>query len=710
MTDEKLIELLKSMSLSEKISQLVQLHGGYFGEARQLTGPEQQFNISGKRAYSIGSILGECGFEHLKSIQDGFIENQPHHIPAIFMADVIHGFRTIFPVPIAQGASFNPGLTQKIGSAAARECSSAGLHATFSPMVDLARDSRWGRCMEGTGEDPWLNSRFAESAVKGFQGDSCGESGKIAACAKHFAAYGSALAGRDYSSSELCERTLMEDYLPSYEAAVKAGVELVMTAFNTVDRIPCSINKKVMRKILREKMGFEGVLISDYNAIGETLAHGACADKSEAARRAMNCTVDIDMMSDCYLNHLEDEINSGRVDAKLLDEACLRILRLKNKLGLFENPYKDGSTEAEEKYIYCDEFLKLSRTAAEETTILLKNNGILPLDTNKRIAIVGSLAASRKITGSWAIFAQEEHTVTLESALKELYADADITYICKDVITAEELLKISQCDAVIVAVGEDQSRSGEGKSVAETVISEEQSALLGLVASCNKNIVSIVFGGRPLCLGDVDEVSSAVIEAWLPGTCGAYAVADILFGRVNPSARVPMSFPYSTGQLPLCYSELPSGRPKPNEERYYPFMSNYMDVPNKPLYPFGHGLSYTKFEYSDVSLSSDVMKKGETITAEVTIKNTGDMDGFEPVQLYIHDVKASVSRPVRQLKGLQKPFIKADESLTVSFTIDEEMLKFYDEDMDFTAESGEFEVFIGGSSETMNRTSFWLED
>lgn len=707
MTDNQLRELLADMTLEEKIDQLCQLHGGFYGEHMALTGPEQAFDLRGSRQYKIGSILGESGFEHLKKIQDGFIANQPHHIPAIFMADVIHGFRTVFPVPIAQGASFNPGLTERISAAAARECSAAGLHATFAPMADLCRDSRWGRVMEGTGEDVYLNSRFAESAVKGFQGDDCGEEGRVAACVKHFAGYGGATAGRDYSALEVGERSLRDDYLPAYKAAMEAGAELVMTSFNTIDRLPATLSKRLNKSILRDEFGFGGVLITDYNAIGETLAHGASSDKADAARKAMNAGVDIDMMSDAYLNHLKGEVEAGRVSESQIDEACMRVLRLKNKLGLFENPYKDGSAEAESRYVYCDEFLELSRKAAEETTILLKNDGILPLKTSQRIAVVGALADSRAITGSWAIFAQPEHTVTLKMALEELFPEADICFCASDDVTDRMLSDCASADAVILCLGEDQSRTGEGKSVADTTLCEEHKKLFEAVSKVNKNTVALLFGGRPLCVPELDKGCAAVVEAWLPGTCGAYAVADILFGRVNPSARVPMSFPYCPGQLPMCYCELPTGRPKPNDDRYYPFVSNYMDAPNKPLYPFGHGLSYTKFEYSPVELSGYILECGKSLTASVTVTNAGDMDGAEPVQLYIRDLAGSVSRPVKQLKGLQKVTVKAGESVRVSFEIDEDMLRFYDIDMNYTAEPGKFQLWIGGSSETGNCA--WFE-
>lgn len=710
MTDNQLKALLADMTLEEKVDQLVQLHGGFYGEHMELTGPEQSFDISGSRQYKVGSILGECGFEHLKNIQDGFIAHQPHRIPAVFMADVIHGFRTVFPVPIAQGSSFDPSLTEAISSAAARECSASGLHATFAPMADLCRDSRWGRVMEGTGEDVWLNSRFAESAVRGFQGENCGNEGKIASCVKHFAGYGGAVAGRDYNALEIGERSLRQDYLPAYNAAIDAGAELVMTSFNTIDRLPATLSKRLNKKILRDEMGFEGVLITDYNAIGETLAHGASDDKRDACKKAMNAGVDIDMMSDAYLNNLIDLVKEGVISEEQVDTACLRVLRLKNKLGLFENPYKDGSEEAEKKYVYCYKFRELSRTAAQRTTLLLKNNGILPLDKSSKIAVIGRLAVSTEIVGSWAIFAQKDRTVTLKAAAEALYPDMAISFYDTDTPDDSILAEIASCDAVIVAIGEDQWRTGEGKSVANTVLSEEHRELFAKVKEANENAVALLFGGRPLCIPEIDRTAAAVVEAWLPGTFGCLGVWDVLMGDVNPSARVPMSFPYCPGQLPMNYSELPTGRPKPNEERYYPFISNYMDVPNKPLYPFGYGLSYTTFEYSPVEISSYTFKKGETITAAVIVKNTGGRDGCEPVQLYIRDLSGSVSRPVRELKGLKRVELKAGEEAKVCFKICEEMLRFYDIDMNYTSEAGKFMVWIGGSSETDNAGYFELVD
>lgn len=708
MHKQELEELLRDMSLSEKIEQLVQLHGGFFGDVDMITGPAAQFNMSADQPYRTGSLLGEHGAAHLRDLQDRIMAKQPHRIPALFMADVIHGYKTAFPVPIALGSSFDPKLVEEVAAAAAEECSAAGVHITFSPMVDLVRDSRWGRCMESTGEDPYLNSLMAEAMVKGFQGDDVKAKGKVAACVKHFAAYGAAVAGRDYNVTELSEHTLFEDYLKSYRAAVKAGVKLVMTAFNTIDRKPCTTNKKLMRDILRGEMGFEGVLISDYGAIGETVTHGSSRDNRDAAKKAMIAGCDIDMMSDCYLNNLEELVKSGELDESLIDEAVMRILVLKNELGLFENPYKDGSEEYEREVIFCERFRRLSRRAAEETTVLLKNSGILPLNEDLKITVIGSLAEDSGMVGSWSIFADKSKTVTLRAALEELYPDADISFFGTDAHSDDVLESAKSADVVILALGENESKTGESLSVADISLPAEQTELLRRVHSVNKHIVSVMFGGRPLAIPEAAEKSEAVLWAWLPGTLGCYAVADILFGKVNPSGRLSMSIPYTTGQLPISYASFSTGRPKPDTDAFCPYVSNYMDVPNNPLYPFGYGLSYSEVEYSSVSIDKSAIKAGEELTASVTVTNRGKMAVKEAVQLYIRDIKGSVVRPVRELKGVQKIHLEPNESKTVCFTVTEEMLRFYDADMNFVSESGDFKLWIGSSSLTDNGADFEL--
>ena len=707
MTELQLKELLAEMSLGEKIEQMIQFHGGFYGDVKLITGPGHDYAVKPDQQWRIGTVLGEAGYEHLKRLQDGFMEKQPHHIPTIFMSDVIHGYKTIYPVPLGQGASFDPELTKELADATAKEASAAGLHVTFSPMCDLSRDARWGRCMEGTGEDPWLNARFAEAMVSGYQGDGIEKQGNIAACVKHFAAYGAATAGRDYSGVELCERTLLEDYLPSYEAAVKAGAPLVMSAFNTVNRVPCSTNKWLLRKILREKIGFDGVVISDYGAVQETVVHSSSYDKSDAAAKALKAGLDIDMMSDCYLSYLEEQAEEDEELRRLIDESCLRVLELKNRLGLFEHPVR-GSKELEEKYFYCDEHKELSIRAERESAILLKNDGLLPLAKNSKIVVVGKLATSTNIVGSWAIFAEKDKTVTFGDAVKLRYPEATVEIYPYDEPDEKMLTACGKSDVVIVCIGEEDFKSGESKSISDVILCKEHQGLFEAIYGANQRILSLIYAGRPLAVPMLAEKSKAILDAWYPGTFGNIGVWELIFGDANPCGRVPMSFPYTTGQLPMSYSAFTTGRPIGEWKGFVPFASNYMDVPNRALYPFGWGLSYSEFSYSPVTLSGDTLTADGKLTASVTVTNKGKMDGKEPVQLYIRDVKGSVVRPCRELKGLVKPLIKAGESVTVSFEITPDMLRFYNEDMEFVAEPGEFKVWIGGSSLTENEAAFWL--
>ncbi len=708
MTELQLKELLADMSLGEKIEQMIQFHGGFYGDVKLITGPGHDYSVKPDQQWRIGTVLGESGYEHLKELQEGFMEKQPHHIPAIFMSDVIHGFRTVYPVPLGQGASFDPELTKELATATAKEASAAGLHVTFSPMCDLSRDARWGRCMESTGEDPWLNARFSEAMVLGYQGDGIDKQGNIAACVKHFAAYGAATAGRDYTGVELCERTILEDYLPSYEAAIKAGAPLVMSAFNTVNRIPCTTNKWLMRKILREKMGFDGVLISDYGAIQETVVHGSSCDKAEAAVKALKAGLDIDMMSDCYLSYLEEQATESEELRRLIDESCLRVLELKNRLGLFDAPVR-GSKELEDTYFYCDAHKELSVRAARESAILLKNEGVLPLSKDSKLTVVGKLATSTNIVGSWAIFAEADKTVTFAEAVKLRYPEAKVEVFPYDLPDEKMLTACRESDAVIICMGEEDDKSGESKSISDVSLCREHQRLFDAVYDVNEKILSLIYAGRPLAIPMLAGKSGAILDAWYPGTFGNIGIWELIFGDANPCGRVPMSFPHTTGQLPMNYSAFTSGRPVDDWKSFVPFASNYMDVPNTALYPFGWGLSYSEFEYSEVSLSENTLTSDGKITATVTVTNKGTLDGKEPVQLYLRDVKGSVIRPCRELKGLQKPLIKAGETVTLSFEITAEMLKFYNEEMEYTAEPGEFIVWIGGNSLTKNGTSFWLE-
>lgn len=706
MTEKELRELLDDMTLTEKAEQLVQLNGDFYGSSEALTGPAAEFNLTEEQTYRVGSILSEHGAAHLKQMQDKFISVQPHHIPAMFMADVIHGYKTSFPVPIALGASFDTELVKKTAEISAKEAAAAGIHVTFSPMADLSRDARWGRCMESFGEDPVLNSHMTAAMVKGFQGENCGEKGKVASCFKHFAAYGAVQAGRDYNVTELSEHTLYEDYLPAYRAAVDAGAEMAMTAFNTIDRVPCTVSKKLLTNILREEMGFEGVIISDYNAIGEAVIHSAAEDGRDAAKKAMNAGVDIDMMSDCYIHNLEELVKSGDVSENALDEAVMRVLRLKNKLGLFEDPYKDASEEDEKRYLCCDEHMELSRKAAAECAVMLKNNGIFPLRAKKAV-VIGSLCESREILGFWSFFADKSRTVTLRDALTQVCTDTEFEFIPSDAADEKALAAAKNADAVLLVLGEDQTFTGEARSCTDVSLPDAQKKLFEAVVSENKNTAVLLFGGRPLAIPELAENAAGILEMWLPGTAGCLGIADIISGNASPCGRLPMSFPYCTGQYPISYSAFNTGRPKDNSvKEYIPFLSNYMDAPNIPLYPFGYGLTYTTFEYSPVTLSGNELTENGSITASVTVKNTGDRIGTETVQLYIRDVKGSVVRPLRELKGFRKITLEPKESKTVSFEITSDMLRFYGIDMEFAAEKGDFVLFIGGDGRTENSAEF----
>lgn len=732
MEQNKLMELLKEMSLEEKIGQLFQGNGSFYESDSIATGPAADQGFSEETVRLSGSILGAAGASVTKKIQKEHMEKHPHQIPLLLMADVINGYKTIFPIPLAQGAAFDPKLSEKGAAIAAKEASAAGLHVTFAPMVDLVRDARWGRVMESTGEDTYLNAQYAAALVRGFQGDDPKAPGKIGACVKHFAAYGAPTAGRDYNNVELSERTLRDDYLPSYEAAVKAGAVLVMTSFNTLNRIPSSANKWLLRKVLREEMGFDGAIISDWAAIEEIKNHNAALDNADAAKLALEAGVDIDMMTTCYPNFLKGLIEKGEVSEELLDEAVLRVLELKNKLGLFENPYKDADEEAEKNLLLCAEHRAAAKEAAEETFVLLENDGVLPLKKEDKVAFIGPYTDEKAIIGSWSIFGKNEDAVSIKEGVeaKGIQAvwekgceilDAGVkmagfgsAYENKKSQKEMEEMTMSAVSAardaakVVLCMGEHMVQTGEGASRGDLTLPECQLKLLREVAAVNDNIAVVLFGGRPVDLREVKELAKAILVVWMPGSEGGNAIADILYGEASPSGKLPMSFPYCVGQVPVHYNEFQTGRHFNKEQPDNRFQSRYLDIPNEPLYPFGYGLSYASFTYGDVKLSSDVLARGGEIKASVMVKNTGFCSAKEAVQLYIRDDKGSVVRPVRELKGFEKITLNKGEEREVSFTITEDLLKFHDINMDFVAESGTFTVYIGGDSNTENQAVFRL--
>ena len=739
MTDQELHRLLEDMSLQEKIDQLLQLTADFYGKTDRdvVTGPASELGISMEDIDLAGSVLNGTGAKALMQIQDAYMDRHPHHIPLLFMMDVIHGYRTIFPAPIAQGASFDPEMSKRAASVAAREASAAGIHVVFSPMVDLVRDPRWGRVMESTGEDPYLNSRFAAAQIHGFQGDDMKEDGKVCGCIKHFAGYGGAEAGREYNTVQVSEHTFREYYLPSYEAGIKAGAGMVMTSFNTVNDIPATINQKLMRQMLREEMGFDGVLISDYAAILETVAHGASSDKKDAAHKALLAGVDIDMMTGCYAGELAKLVKEGTIPESLIDESVLRILQLKNQLGLFEHPHKDADPEKEARYILCPKHRALAREAAAVSCVLLKNDKVLPIRPSQKVAFIGPYIDNYEICSSWAVTGHPEDSVTIRQAAKELLPDSDLTFchgttllprdhvfagfaepnraeeFYADVFAdpekalADAVAAAKAADVVILCLGEHYLQTGEATSRTELSLPENQMELFCAVKTVNPNVAVVLFNGHPLLLDELSRNAAAILQAWLPGTEGGHAILDLLTGTKNPSGKLPMTFPRNMGQIPIYYNHFSTGRPLTGTDPQR-FVSKYTDTPNTPLFPFGYGLSYAEFSYSDVSLSSDSLTSEDSITASVQLKNTGACTGTEVVQLYIQDVAASTVRPVRELKGFTRITLTPGETQTVSFRISEAELAFHRADGSYGTEPGAFRVWIGGSSATENGTGFTL--
>ena len=728
MTKEELLHLLHQMTTQEKCRELMQLPMEAFTETDISTGPCEDLELTDEKMAQVGSILSLTGAEWTRKVQEEHLKNNRLNIPLLFMADIINGYKTIFPIPLAQGCTFDPDLVRQLAEAAAREGAAAGVHVTFSPMADLVRDPRWGRVMESTGEDPYLNGIMAEQMVKGYQGNDLKEEGRLAACVKHFAGYGAPLGGREYNQVELSERTLLEDYLPAYEKAVRAGARLVMSSFNTLERVPSTGNRKLMREILRGKMGFQGVLISDYAAVKELIAHGLAEDEAEAARLALEAGVDIDMMSRCYSDFLCGQIERGEVAQELLDEAVLRVLELKKDLGLFENPFKDGSPEKEKELLLCEKHRSLAQKAAEESFVLLKNEeNMLPLSKEETTAFIGPFGEEKGLLGAWALFADREDTVTVKEGVERLCPGQIWAKGCEilepgqkwlrgyipiaeetwkqTAETAEEKLieaveAAGKADRVVLLLGEQELESGESGSCGHIGLPPSQMKLLKAVAQVNPNLVLVVFSGRPLILTEACAYAKAVLFAWMPGTQGGPAVANVLYGCSNPSGKLTETFPYHMGQIPVYYSDFATGRPQ---------MPGYIDIPKEPLYPFGYGLSYTEYAYSPVKLDQKVLdSQTDVIHASVRVKNTGNMEGREAVQMYIQDVKGSVSRPVRQLKGFQKISLAPGEEKEVRFEIREEMLRFWTIDMEYRSEPGRFRVWIGTDSRTENGEEFYL--
>lgn len=715
MEQNKIHELLNELTLEEKIDQLLQLAAAFYSDkAEEKTGPMTELGLTEDNINNAGTTLGIAGAKEAKRVQKTYMAKNRLGIPTILMADIIHGFRTIFPIPLAIGSSWDLNVAEKMAEISAKEAAVSGLHVTFSPMVDLVRDPRWGRVMESTGEDPFLNSRLAEAFVKGYQGDDLANDFlRVAACVKHFAAYGAAIGGRDYNTVNMSERQLRESYLPGYKAALDAGAKLVMTSFNVVDGIPATGNKWLFRDVLREEFGFDGVVISDWGAVKEMIAHGVAENEKEAAELAIKAGVDIEMMTTCYTQYLKELIEEGTVSIELLDEAVLRILNFKNDLGLFENPYRGADEALEAELVLSDDHRQIAEEIAAKSIVLMKNDDvILPLASQEKVAIIGPAADSTDILGAWSWQGKMEESVSLLAGAKRLnsnilFGNQEFDYFNPSDTAIEEAIQMAKsADKVVVALGEHEWMSGEAASRSDIRLPEAQLAFLEQILAVNENVIVTVYNGRPLDLRGLDG-AKAIVEAWFPGTEGGSALAKILWGIYNPSARLSMSFPETVGQVPVYYNSDNTGRPYESapEEKY---VSKYLDVSNYAKYPFGFGLSYSQFNYSDLKISNQQMFIDDTLTVSVTVDNQSDTAGEETVQLYIRDLVGQVTRPVKELKGFKKITLAGFEKQVVEFEIDEKLLRYVHRNQSYKSDSGTFEVMIGSNSRDLASLTFDL--
>ncbi|MBR4458594.1 MAG: beta-glucosidase BglX [Clostridia bacterium] len=733
MNDQQLFSLLSDMSLEEKVMQLVQLPGGAYDPTAFQTGISEE-TIPQRVRQLAGSTLSIDGADKLRDLQTRYMAAHPHHIPLLFMLDVVHGHKTVFPCPLGQGATFDPALIEEGASVQAAEAAADGIHVTFSPMCDLSRDARWGRVMESTGEDVLLNSRMAAAMVKGYQGERVDDGRHVASCIKHFAAYGGAEAGRDYQNVELSEHTLREKYLPAYRAAIDAGAMLVMSSFNTWNGIPASAHPQLMKEILRTEFGFDGVLISDYGAVREMVPHSYAEDDADAARKSMAATLDIDMCGACYSGHLEELVRSGKVPEQSLDKAVMRVLRLKNDLGLFEDPFRGVSAERLEALRRDPAVRASARKAVAESLVLLENkNEALPL-RSRRIAFIGPYAENADIHSSWAIsLGDTSGTVTVRKAAEEAFAGtgtevrfaagctlldqgthvnvsiySDPDWAEKNCRLADEAAEAAEwADTVVLCLGEHRGQTGESTSRVSLTLPEVQTDLLRRLAGTKKRIVTLVFCGRPLELKEAAALSDALMVCWLPGSEGGHGILDILIGRTAPSGKLPMSFPRAVGQEPLHYDQYPTGRPRP-DDRYDAFTSRYLDCENSALYPFGYGLTYGEVRFSPVTLSGGTLAPDGVLTASADVTLTGPMPAEHTVQLYLRDVTGSRVRPVRELKDFRRVLLRPGETRTVSFEITEPMLRFWTAENRWASEPGRFRLWIGPDSASGSEAGFTL--
>lgn len=679
-------KLLREMTLEEKIGQLNQYTVDYFldTEALIVTGPNHKKD--GKTIKYAGSLLNCFNTKQMIEIQRNYMKD--HNIPLLFMLDVVHGYKTIYPIPLAMGATFNPELLKRCCKMAAKEASTCGVHVTFSPMVDMVRDARWGRVMETTGEDPYLNEIMAKSQVEGYQQDFKNKY-SIAGCVKHFACYGACESGKDYNMADMSEHTLFEYYMSGYKGAIDADVAMVMSSFNTLNGIPVSANKWLLTDVLKEKLNFKGIVISDFDAINDMIKHQHLPNSKECAYKAFDAGIDIDMMSIAYFDHLKDLIKENKVSIEKIDEAVYKILELKDKLGLFENPYLNASISNEKKVCLCKSHLNLATKAAEESFVLLKNeDNVLPLNENSKISLIGPFADKVHI-GSWFCLGEEKDGVSIYQGLKENFVNLDMPSDENVINSAKE------ADVVLMSLGEKYIETGEGNSKANIKISDDQIQLIKNVYEVNKNLVLLLYTGRPIVLSDVEKYFKSIVVMWQPGTMGGKAISNLLSGKTNFSGKLTMSFPRHIAQVPIYYNYLNTGRPK--QMMGQGFVSGYLDVENSPLYPFGYGLSYSNFKIHSLKISKNSIKEDQYVTVSVKVKNQSNVDGYNTIQLYINDLFSDIVRPVLELKGFKKVFIKANEEKTIRFKVDKNTLGYY-RNGNFVTEKGDFNIYVSDSS------------
>jgi beta-glucosidase len=696
-TESRINALLARMTLEEKLGQLQQLDGEANGNFR----PEHRDLV---RKGLLGSTLNVRGAQRTNELQRIAIEESRLKIPMLFGFDVIHGYGTIFPVPLGEASSWDSSVAERSASIAAAEARSAGVHWTFAPMLDIARDARWGRIVEGSGEDPYLGAMMARARVRGFQGRDYSATDRVLACAKHWVAYGAAEAGRDYNTTDMSERTLREIYFPPFKAVVDEGVGTFMSAFNDLNGVPSSANPFTLTKVLRGEWEFDGFVVSDYTAVEELIKHGLAANEEEAARLALTAGVDMEMVSRLYRKHGADLLRSGKLSQATIDEAVRRILRIKFRLGLFDQPYADEARER--ATILSSKNLAAARETAARSMVLLKNEReTLPLGKGlKSIALIGPLVDDKEdLLGSWTGDGNAADAVTLLAGIKaKVYPMTKINYVKGCDINSDSIEGFSEAvraaresDVVVLAVGESAAMSGEAASRSSLDLPGRQLDLIKAVQATGKPVVVVLMNGRPLTINWIAENTPAILETWFAGTQAGNAIADVLFGDVNPGGKLPVTFPRSVGQEPLYYNHMSTGRPPDTNNKY---TSKYLDVPWTPLFPFGYGLSYTQFRLSDLQLSAPRIPPDGRLTVSVAVENTGKLAGDEVVQLYIRDTAASVTRPVKELKGFQRITLRPGEKRRIEFTLTREHLGLYNREMQFVVEPGEFKVMVGASS------------